>query len=113
MKNIHEMFSSDRVMNQEITEDIGVAVTRISSWLKHTPIYTLFTDIPQKKNMSYITHLWRHAKQSIYFGYLAICLWIHAFFPFLCSESSESLKPPGTESVLKPVKESLDNGTAL
>lgn len=113
-------------MNQEIAEDMNHAMRRIVAWVEHTSIYTLFNDIPQKNKVSYLTHVWRHAKQSIYFGYLAICFWIHAFFPFLCPSmeplhnipSSEKKELPNQvntvdKSVLKPEKENLGNDTAL
>lgn len=105
-------------MNQEIIDDINNVASHILAWFEHTSFYTLFMDVPQKNKISYVTHVWRHVKQSIYLAYLSISLWIHAFFPFLCpSERKELPKQDsidiGSESVLKPEKESLDNGTAL
>lgn len=118
----YEIISMSRVMNQEITEDISNAVIRITTWIEHTTIGTLFMDVPQKNKISYVTHVWRHAKKSVYFAYLAICFWIHAFFPFLCSSVPFTVTPltvekkelPNkVESVLKPEKENLGNGTTV
>lgn len=109
---IQQSFSIHTVMNQEIAEDATKAINYVTSWMEQTSAYRLFTEVPQKKKISYLTHLWRHAKQSIYFGYLAICFWIHAFFPFLL-DPIEANESDVDQSVLKPEKESLGNGTTL
>lgn len=70
-------------MNEEIREDIAHALIRLVAWFESTSIYQQFTSYPHQKNLSYTTHAWRNAKESVKLGFLSIRLWIHAFFPFL------------------------------
>ena len=113
-------------MNQEIANDIGNAVYRMTSWFERTSAHELFTQIPKQKKITYVTHVWRNMKQSVRMGYLAICLWLHAFFPFLfpfLADDQETPVPPVSETpsmepisdpVLKPEKDKDSNeSTAL
>lgn len=91
-------------MNEEIREDIAIALTRLLSWFEKTSVYDRFTAYPHQQQISYTTHAWRNAKESVKLGVKALRLWIHAFFPFLFQSVSSSFgKATETETaVLDP-----------
>ena len=91
-------------MNEEIREDIAAALTRLLSWFEKTSLYDQFTAYPHQQQITYTTHAWRNAKESVKLGMKALRLWIHAFFPFLFQ--SESF---GKEKETPPVKEVQEN----
>jgi hypothetical protein len=91
-------------MNEEISRDVIDAVTRLIRLVKSSSIYHQFTSYPHQKNVSYTTHAWRNAKESIKVGMIAFQLWIHAFFPFLFQSVTSSL-PPTEQTEQKEQKE--------
>lgn len=99
-------------MNEEIAEDVRSVWDYATTCLEHTDMYQYIMKIPKEKNISYTTHVWRGIKQALYFGYTAICLWIHAFFPFAFPSLEAELRcvtVPSTNAVLKPEKEKNSN----
>lgn len=102
-------------MNDEIQHDIDIWTNKITEQIEHTRIYGLFTKVPKENHITYGTHVWRMVKRSVYFGYVAICTWLYAFFPFLM-EMFPSLmnidhltQTYVNQSVLKPEQTDVSN----
>lgn len=96
-------------MDHEIIQDINSVFSYIRDWIENTPAYRRFTEVPKKKNISYSIHVWRGIKQSIHMIYIAICVWMYAFFPFLFDKEPSYTIIESDTQVLKPEEKNVSN----